>query len=161
MVAPLALAIKIKRVDSTLPLPAYHSAGAAAFDLYARVDTTVPAQSLAKIPTNIIVAVPPGYVLTISPRSSLAERLGLLFPNGFGIIDSDYCGPEDEILLSVYNFTTKPVTINRGERLAQGLLVPVPRVEWQTATTLAGPNRGGFGATGTNTATNYQATPQS
>jgi dUTP pyrophosphatase len=67
--------------------------------------------------------------------------------NGVGVVDSDYCGPTDEIKIEVYNFTTTAVAVKRGDRLAQGLLIPVVRAEWQERA----PEkvaRGGFGSTG-------------
>lgn len=140
--------IKIKRIDTDLPLPDYHTSGAAAFDFYARVDTVVPPHTQVKIPTGLIIATPAGYVLTMSPRSSLAHKKGLLFPNGFGIIDSDYAGEGDEIMLSVYNFTDTPTSVTRGERLAQGLFIKVERAEWDEVEKMSEPNRGGFGSTG-------------
>ncbi|MBI2443977.1 MAG: dUTP diphosphatase [Candidatus Magasanikbacteria bacterium] len=142
------LAITIKRIDPALPLPGYHTAGAAAFDLYARKTTAVAPRALAKIPANLIIATPKGYVLTIAPRSSLALKKGLLFPNGFGIIDNDYCGPGDEITIPVYNFTNRRTAVKRGERIAQGLLIPITKARWREITAVKARNRGGFGSTG-------------
>jgi dUTP pyrophosphatase len=65
-----------------------------------------------------------------------------------GIIDQDYCGPNDEIKLSLYNFGDAPVTLARGERIGQALFVKIERGEWNEVTTIDGPSRGGFGSTG-------------
>lgn len=143
---------RITRVDPALPLPRYESAGAAAFDLYARESVTVPPGGLARIPANVIVRVPPGFALLVALRSSTPARKGLLTPNGIGVIDQDYRGPEDEVQIQVYNFTAGPVTVERGERIGQGMLVPVERVEWEEAEP-EGPSRGGFGSTGSDLGT--------
>ena len=140
--------IKIKRIDQTLPLPSYKTAGAAAFDLYSRTDMTIEPQALAFIPTNLIIESPKDHVLIIAPRSSTPKR-GLLIPHGIGIIDSDYCGEKDEILFQVLNFTNKPVEISRGDRIAQGMFVKLARaLEWHEQDTMEKDSRGGFGSTG-------------
>ncbi|HNZ67509.1 MAG TPA: dUTP diphosphatase, partial [Planctomycetota bacterium] len=66
--------IKIKRIDETLPLPTYQTPGSVAFDIYARIDITIPPQSLGRIPSNLIIQVPKGYVLVIKDRSSTAGK---------------------------------------------------------------------------------------
>jgi dUTP pyrophosphatase len=142
-----SLHVAVKRVDTTLPLPTYATAGSVGFDLICREDVVVAARALALIPGNLIVQTPPGYMLLLSMRSSTAKRKGLLMPNGVGIIDQDYCGEGDEIMISVYNFRDEPVCVQRGERIAQGIFVPVGRVEWEEVAAM-GEARGGFGSTG-------------
>ena len=68
--------------------------------------------------------------------------------NGVGIIDPDYCGPADEIMIQVLNFTRADVQIRRGDRLAQGIVLPAPRVQWEGVEEISQTTRGGFGATG-------------
>ena len=102
---------------------------------------------VALIPTNAIVKVPEGHVLLVALRSSTPRRKGLLCPNGVGVIDQDYCGPEDEIQVQVLNFSPGPVTVERGERIAQGLLMPVVCCLWDETGGQAGTSRGGFGST--------------
>lgn len=143
------LRVRIARVDPTLPLPAYATGGAVGFDLLARLETTVAPGALARIPANVIVETPPGYMLLVAARSSLPGRKGLAVPHGIGVIDQDYCGADDEILVQVYNFTVEPVTVGRGERIAQGVFVRVDRAAWEETTFAARPARGGFGSTGT------------
>lgn len=141
------LNVAIKRIDTELPLPAYSTQGSVGFDLICREDTEVAPRKLGRVPGNIIVQTPPGYMLLISMRSSTARRKGLLIPNGVGIIDQDYCGEGDEILVSVYNFRDEAVTVQRGERIAQGIFVPIARVVWNEVDEV-GKGRGGFGSTG-------------
>ena len=145
------LSVRIARVDQTLPLPAYETAGAVGFDLLARVETTVAPRGLARIPANVIVETPPGYMLLVAARSSLPGRRGLSVPHGIGVIDQDYSGAGDEILVQVYNFTDAPVTVARGERIAQGVFVRVDRARWEEADFAARPTRGGFGSTSQST----------
>lgn len=140
--------VVIKRIDSSLPLPEYHTPGAAAFDLYSREDITIPPQTLARIPSNLIIKTPAGYMLNIWARSSLAHKKGLMLSNGVGIVDSDYSGPSDEILVAVYNFTTAPVTVAKGERIVQGTFVKVEQATWEETNEISTPDRGGFGSTG-------------
>lgn len=141
--------ICIKRVDKNLPLPEYKTKGAAAFDLYARVDTHIKPQSLGYIPTNLIIKTPPGYVLLIASRSSTPKR-GLIIPHGIGIVDADYCGDEDELLCQVYNITRKPVTVMRGERIGQAMFIKFGKVsKWKEQKQMNKKSRGGFGTTGT------------
>jgi dUTP pyrophosphatase len=140
--------VNIKRIDISLPLPEYQTAGSVAFDLYSRIDTTIAPKSLGLIPTNIIVQTPPGYMLMIASRSSTPKKKGLLIPHGIGIIDQDYCGEKDEMLFQVYNFTDQEVLITKGERIAQGVFVKIDRGEWTEVAEMTDPNRGGFGSTG-------------
>jgi len=92
--------------------------------------------------------VPTGHFLGIFARSSTPLKRGLIVANGVGVIDSDYSGPNDEIMIQVLNFTTDPVHVTRGDRLAQGIVLPAPRVTWQEVTEIRQVTRGGFGATG-------------
>ncbi len=138
--------IRIKRIDKTLPLPEYHTAGAVAFDLYSRIDTVILPKALERLPTNIILETPKGYMLEIKDRSSTLKKKGLLVSTGF--IDNDYCGDTDEILLQVYNLTDKEVCVEKGERLGQGVFVKIETAEWEEVDVMNSKSRGGFGSTG-------------
>ena len=142
--------VKIKRIDTSLPLPEYQTSGAVAFDLYSRIDMTIAPKSLGLIPTNIIVEIPNGYMLMLASRSSTPKKKGLLVPHGIGIIDQDYCGEKDELLLQVYNFTDQEVPITKGERMGQGVFVRVDQGQWEEVTEMKDESRGGFGTTGQN-----------
>lgn len=139
---------KIKRLDKTLPLPQYHTSGSCAFDFYARVETVIPPRHFARVPTNLIIQVPAGFTLYTSARSSMPEKKNLIIGNAPGIIDRDYCGPEDEIKIIVYNLSETPVTITRGERIAQGVFVKSENAEFTEADEIKSNSRGGFGTTG-------------
>ena len=141
------IAVTIKRIDKTLPLPTYATAGSVGFDLLCREDTEIAPHILCLIPGNVIVQTPPGYMLMITLRSSTPRRKGLLIPHGLGVIDQDYSGEGDEIMISVYNFRDEAVLVKRGERIAQGLFIPVMQVAWNEVDAV-GVGRGGFGSTG-------------
>ena len=140
--------LKIKRLDSAVGLPEPASGGAAAFDLAAAADQEIPARSIRLVGTGLIIAVPDGHFLGIFARSSTPLKKGLMVANGVGVIDSDYCGPADEIKIQVLNFTDAPVLVRRGDRLAQAMVLPAPRVEWDEVEEMAASTRGGFGSTG-------------
>lgn len=140
--------IDIHRVDKTLPLPEYHTTGSCAFDFIAREIITVKPGKGAFVPGNLIVKVPENYALLILPRSSLFRKKSLLIPNAPGLIDQDYCGEKDEIQIQVLNMSDTAVTIERGERIAQGLFVRANQVEWNDVEKPNGGSRGGFGSTG-------------
>lgn len=141
--------ISIQRLDTSLPLPQYQSTGAVGFDLITRETTTVEPGKIALVPGNVIVKVPEGYMLLIVPRSSLPRKKGLMCPHSIGVIDQDYHGEKDEILVQVQNITTAPVTVERGERIAQGLFVKIEKAEWEEVEGHGKESRGGFGSTGT------------
>ncbi|MGI8825555.1 MAG: dUTP diphosphatase [Chloroflexota bacterium] len=140
--------VGISRVDPSLPLPTYVTDGATGFDFFARYAVIVPPRAVEFILTNAIVHVPDGHVLIVALRSGTPRRKQLLCPNGVGIIDQDYCGQADEIQVQVLNFSDEPVTVDRGERIAQGLLLPVERCEWVELPPARSDSRGGFGSTG-------------
>lgn len=141
--------VSIQRVDSSLPPPPYASHGAVGFDLVTRVTTVVEPHAIALVPGNVIVKVPEGYALLIVPRSSMPRKKGLVCPHSIGVIDQDYHGENDELLVQVQNITDQPVTVERGERIAQGLFVKVEQAEWSEVTSHGAADRGGFGSTGT------------
>jgi dUTP pyrophosphatase len=140
--------LTIKRLQPTVGLPEPATAGAAGFDLAAAADVEIPPRSIRLVGTGLVIGVPDGYFLGIFARSSTPLKRGLMVANGVGIIDSDYCGPADEIKIQVLNITDAPVTVVRGDRLAQGIVLPCPRVEWEEVEEMRVPTRGGFGSTG-------------
>lgn len=132
-----------------LPLPAYASAGAAAVDFLAAIDAPVeiaPGGRIA-IPTGIAVALPPGHELQVRPRSGLALKSGILVANSPGTVDEDYRG---EIKIILLNAGDEAFRVERGMRIAQGVLAPVTRIRWQEVASLDKTARGmgGFGSTG-------------
>lgn len=139
--------VRIQRIDKTLPLPVYETQGSVGFDLLARETVTITPGKIELVPGNVIIEVPKGYMLVVASRSSTPRKKGLTPPHGFGIIDHDYCGPEDEVKIQVYNFSNAPVTIERGEKIAQGVFVRVDQFEWEEVNEIRKDSRGGFGST--------------
>lgn len=136
--------------NEDLPLPAYHSAAAAAMDLHAAVHEplTLSPSRIALVPCGFAMALPEGYEAQVRPRSGLASRHGLTVVNTPGTIDADYRG---EVKVALVNLGAEPVVIERGMRIAQLVVAPVVRVTWDVVDELPGSARGagGFGSTGT------------
>ncbi|OLD65543.1 MAG: deoxyuridine 5'-triphosphate nucleotidohydrolase [Acidobacteria bacterium 13_1_40CM_2_68_5] len=132
-----------------LPLPEAATPGSAGLDLRACVPGPVVLQPGRRvlIPTGFCVALPPGYEGQVRPRSGLALRHGLTMLNSPGTIDSDYRG---EIAVVAVNLGQEPVTINRGDRIAQLVIAPVARARLALTAELppSGRGVGGFGHTG-------------
>lgn len=142
------LKIKIKRVDTGLPLPKYHTKGSVGFDFVAREETAIKPGELAKIPGNLIIKTPPGYMMMLALRGSTPFRKGLFMAHGIGIGDQDFWGETDEYMIPVYNFTSEKVMVERGERIAQGIFVRVDTAEFVEVKKIRSKPRGGFGSTG-------------
>jgi dUTP pyrophosphatase len=140
--------LKIKRLDPSVSLPEPATAGAAGFDLASAGDVDIPPRSIRLVGTGLVIAVPDGHFLGIFARSSTPLKRGLMVANGVGVVDADYCGPADEIKIQVLNVTDVPVQVKRGDRLAQGIVLPCPRIEWEEVNEMRVPTRGGFGSTG-------------
>ena len=140
--------LKIKRLDPTVPLPSYGTDEAAGFDLAAAHDITIAPRTIALVRTGLVIEVPSGHFLAILARSSTPLKRGLMVANGVGVIDPDYSGPSDEVMIQVLNVTDRDVTVSRGDRLAQGIILPAPRVAWDEVEEIRAVTRGGFGATG-------------
>lgn len=142
-------------------MPEYQTKGALAFDLYARIrdndfgdylenkdEALISPKVWTLIPLNIIVKVPDGYGLFLFPRSSLFKKKGLIVTNSVGVIDRDYCGENDELMLSVYNPTEDYCSIEHGDRIAQAVILPVPVINLIEVNDANTASRGGFGSTG-------------
>jgi len=143
--------VLVSRLPSNpdLPLPAYATSGSAGADLAACVDEPVvigPGQR-ASVGTGLRLALSEGYEAEIRPRSGLAYRHGLTLVNSPGTIDADYRG---EIRILLVNLGSEPVTIGRGDRIAQLLVRPVCRARFEETRGLPETDRGGggFGHTG-------------
>jgi len=142
-----AILVSIKRFDPSLPLPQYHTAGSVGIDLYARLTTTIPAKTVVRVPLNIALQLPEGTWALLAARSSLYKK-GLMMANGIGVGDSDYRGDNDEYQAALFNMTDADVTIEKGERIVQLIIMTYDRVELTEQTTFDAPDRGGFGTTG-------------
>src|SRR5207237_8955732 len=143
--------VKIKRAENAqdLPLPTRMTEHAAGFDLAAAVvePTTLQPGDIKLIPCGFSMAVPHGYEAQVRPRSGLASKHGITMINAPGTIDSDYRG---QVQVPLINLGRKKFTIERGMRIAQMLIVPVPKVKIVEVEDLDQTARGhrGFGHTG-------------
>ena len=146
--APTGPVLRVRRLDPDLALPAYAHAGDAGLDLLARVDVTLAPGERAQVPTGIAVAVPEGCVGLVHPRSGLAARHGLGLVNAPGTIDAGYRG-EVRVLLINHDLA-EPVTLQRGDRIAQLVVQRVETVAVVAVDDLDATDRGagGFGSTG-------------
>lgn len=140
--------VKIKKLRPDIELPKYHTKESAGFDLASAVDIIIQPNEVVKIPTGLAVEAPSGHFLLLAARSSLPFKKGLAKPNGIGVVDPDYAGPEDEINLIFHNITSQPVEVKKGERLAQGIFIKADQVEWEEVQQLRAVSRGGVGSTG-------------
>jgi dUTP pyrophosphatase len=129
-------------------MPSYQTAGAAGFDLAASADVTIAPGAIVLIPTGLVIEVPKGHFLAIFARSSTPLKKGLVVANGVGVVDSDYCGTTDEVKIQIMNVTAATVEVRTGDRLAQGVVMPYVRVEFEDGDGATAPSRGGFGSTG-------------
>ena len=137
----------ILRLDPDLPMPARELPGDAGFDLYARMDTTLNPGDRALIPTGVSIALPDGYVALVHPRSGLAIKHGFTLVNAPGTIDAGYRG---EISVIGLNAGSELLTLKRGDRVAQLVILELPAVTVVEVASLPGSVRsaGGFGSTG-------------
>ncbi len=143
--------LNVKRLDHNrdLPLPSYHSEGSSGLDLQAAVDKAVTLQpgEIRLIPTGLSISIPKGYEAQIRPRSGLALRHGLGLVNSPGTIDADYRG---EIGVIAINWGKEPLTIKRGDRIAQIVVSKAYRAKVEEVDELDPTKRGkgGFGHSG-------------
>lgn len=140
--------LHVRRLDPELPLPAYAHPGDAGLDLHAREDVALAPSERALVPTGLAIALPPGHVGLVHPRSGLAARHGLGMVNAPGTIDEGYRGELKVILVNLDPRET--VTLRRGDRIAQLLVQRVERAAVVEVEELPGSPRGegGFGSTG-------------
>jgi dUTP pyrophosphatase len=144
--------IEVRRLDPELPLPAYAHEGDAGADLYAATGVTLTPGARALVPTGIAIALPPGYVGLVHPRSGMAHRLGVTVLNAPGTVDAGYRG---EIKVNLVNLDpVETAAIARGDRIAQLVVQRVERADFEMVDELSETSRstGGHGSTGGHTA---------
>ncbi|MBO2643895.1 dUTP diphosphatase [Shewanella algae] len=151
MKTPIELKILDSRIGSEFPLPSYATPGSAGMDLRAMLDTSItiaPGETVL-IPTGIAVHVAdPSLAAVILPRSGLGHKSGIVLGNLVGLIDSDYQGP---LMVSCWNRSQTPFTLEIGDRLAQLVFVPIVQAQFKLVDEFDTSDRGegGFGHSGT------------
>jgi dUTP pyrophosphatase len=145
--SPAVVRVAIRRLDPTLPLPAYARPGDAGLDLHAAEAVTLAPGARVLMPTGIALAIPEGYAGFVLPRSGLALNRGVTVLNAPGLIDAGYRG---EVKVLLVNHDTRPVAVERGERVAQLVVQRVEPAELVEIDDLPPSARGagGFGSTG-------------
>lgn len=139
--------VEVFLMSSDIKMPVYATEGAACFDFAASEDKTVLANATAVIPTGLKVAVPMGYELQVRPRSGLSLKTAVRVANSPGTIDSDYRG---EVGIILHNTANVDLHIKKGDRVAQGCIKEVIKVDFDVVGKLSETVRGegGFGSTG-------------
>jgi dUTP pyrophosphatase len=142
------LEVLIHRLDPGLPLPAYAHPGDAGADLVSAVDVVLAPGERAMVPTGVRIAMPDGYAAFVHPRSGLAARAGLSIVNAPGTIDAGYRGEVKVVLVNLDQ--REPITLRRGDRIAQLVFQQVERARFVEVDRLPGSDRaeGGYGSTG-------------
>ena len=142
------LDVAVVRLDPDLPLPSYAHPGDAGADLHTTVDVHLAPGERALVPTGIGIALPDGYVALVHPRSGLAARHGLSIVNTPGTIDAGYRGEIKVLLVNLDRST--PITLRRGDRIAQLVVQRFERAAFEEVDSLDDSVRGagGYGSTG-------------
>ena len=141
--------VLVKKLSPSVKLPSYKTSGASGMDLMAYIDKSIelkPGESCL-VPTGLSFAFPEEYEIQIRPRSGLAVKNNISVLNTPGTIDSDYRG---EIKVILFNHGKSDFIINNNDRIAQMILMPILKVDFETVETLPETIRGsgGFGSTG-------------
>jgi len=141
------MVLKIKKLTSNAIIPTYGTEFSAGADLYSTENLIIKPGEMVLVKTGLSMEIPNGYVGLIYARSGLATKRGLAPANKVGVIDSDYRG---EIMVALYNHSKQEQTVQEGERVAQIVITPYLKVDYQEVEELESTIRGkgGFGSTG-------------
>ena len=141
--------VKVKKLKEEAVLPTYGSEFSAGADLYACIEDSISLEpsETRLIPTGLSMEIPVGYAGLIYARSGLASKKGLAPANKVGVVDSDYRG---EIMVALHNHSKEIQTLEPKERIAQLVIAPFLKAEFEVVDTLEETKRGsgGFGSTG-------------
>lgn len=139
--------VKVKKIHPDAVIPQYKTSGSAGFDLYAIEDVEIQPGETKQIRTGLIFEIPEGYEIQIRPRSGMSLKTPLRISNAPGTIDSDYRG---EVMIIAENTSIVPFSVEKGTRIAQGVLQKVPQAEFIEVERVSETERGegGFGSTG-------------
>ncbi len=141
--------VLVWKKDPRAKLPERSTSGAIGYDLFALEDVKFAPKEFKMVRTGLVIKAEPPYGLFIFPRSSLFLKKGLIMTNSVGIIDFDYCGKDDEVMLSLLNLREESVEIRAGEKIAQMVFINIafPKIV-EVSEPQATSSRGGFGSTG-------------
>lgn len=144
----MTIDIPIKRIDADLPLPENAYAGDAAVDLRSTISCTLKPFERKLVPTGIAIELPDGYAALVVPRSGLSIKNGITIVNAPGLIDANYRGEIKAILMN--SDPSEEFHIERGDRIAQLMIVPIAQPRFEAVDSLSDTERGegGFGSSG-------------
>ncbi len=150
MIARIQLKVLDPKIGTRFPMPEPATAGSAGLDLRACIDAPCVLEPGAAtlIPTGIAIHIgDPGFAAMLLPRSGLGHKHGIVLGNLVGLIDSDYQGP---LMVSCWNRGSAVFTIEPGDRVAQMIVVPVARAQFEVVAEFSASDRGdgGFGSSG-------------
>jgi dUTP pyrophosphatase len=139
--------MNIKLLSENATIPTYAHEGDAGMDLYSAIDAVIPYGETVKIPTDVAMEIPTGFVGLIYPRSGLATKQGLRLANCVGVVDSGYRG---NVIVALYNDSKQPQEIHKGDRIAQMVIQPFVSLSLNVVDELENTERGegGFGSSG-------------
>ena len=142
-----AIPVQIKKLDPDAVVPEYKKPGDAGFDLHALRRVEIPAGQAAIVPTGLAFAIPEGFEMQVRMRSGAALKTPLIVANAPGTIDAGYRG---EVGIIVRNLGSAPYAVEKGERIAQGVVAPVCHADFALVDELPASERGagGYGSTG-------------
>jgi dUTP pyrophosphatase len=140
--------VRFNVLDESAVLPEYGTELSAGFDLAPIEDIFLEPDEANVYKTGLIIQAPKDHMLLVAPRSSTFRKWGVSLGNTVGIVDEDFCGPEDEMRLYVHNPGAMAVQIPKGTRIAQGIFVPITRAEFVRQDGPLAKTRGGWGSTG-------------
>lgn len=142
------MVVNIKKIDKNAIIPAYQTDGSSGFDLCSTEDISIKPTERALVSTGLVFAVPLGYELQVRPRSGLAFKKGITVLNTPGTVDSDYRG---EVKIIVINLGKEDFIVKKGDRIAQGVISAINKVELKEVENIdenTARGAGGFGSTG-------------
>lgn len=139
--------VKIRKLRPDAEIPRYRHPGDSGFDLCIVETVVIPASGVKILPTGLAIALPIGLELQVRLRSSASLQTPLIIPNAPGTVDSGYRG---EIGIIVRNLSDKPFVVQKGERIAQGIIAPVVKANFEECEQLPDSERGqdSYGSTG-------------
>lgn len=135
--------LNIKRFDKTLDLPSGEK-GAACFDFTCRKKVAIKSGKIELVPLNVAIKIPEGHVLLLFSRSSTPIKKGLILANSVGVVDPFYCGDDDEVLAMFLNITEETITVEKGDRLAQGMIIKTENIGWNEVASMNDVGHGGY-----------------
>lgn len=139
--------VSFRRLSPDTPIPEYKTPGACGFDIAVIEEKTLQPGERHLFSTGLVVGVPADHVLLLFSRSSNAKK-GIRLSNSVGVIDQDYCGPTDELKCALHNFGQEPYTVQKGERVMQGVILPITKATFIENLADNRQDRGGFGTSG-------------